>query len=432
MRQAAVTAPISRSGSCRSVRSRLIRCRLVADTPLAGAVATTKTTIGNTGGNQSSQSGGVAQVGGDNTATGSVGVLQVSHSESNTGVAGRVVGTHVGADAGALIGGNGTNTANGSAVEVQVGSGNTANGSTAALQVQPSTAGVGIRADAGRLAPALKANVSISANEVLGRALGIDLSMLGASPGPATVFILDIVHALVPGVSDEVGLQRLIDLGVLQVGGNSDDVRIDLGALGIKVVSLVRDPEVTVTLFGTTLTAGGLFGGPNTGVPTVTDSLGTVQAGGGNAAIDSVGVAQIGSLVAAPKARLQSNELGTSLALGGSSGVPSGNNSVDSSAGVVQVGGASAAPTLSAGVLGIGSASLGGSSGIVGGNNTATDSIGVAQIGGGNNANGAVAAVQAGAVTVAPTASGSLDPLDTTLGISGESGIGGGGNTATE
>lgn len=156
---------------------------VVADTPLAGAVATTKTTIGNTGGNQSSQSGGVAQVGGDNTATGSVGVLQVSHSESNTGVAARVVGTHVGADAGALIGGNGTNTANGSAVEVQVGSGNTANGSTAALQVQPSTAGVGIRADAGPLAPALKANVSISANEVLGRALGIDLSMLGASLG---------------------------------------------------------------------------------------------------------------------------------------------------------------------------------------------------------------------------------------------------------
>jgi len=107
-----------------------------------------------------------------------------------------------------LIGGSGTNTANGSAVAVQVGSGNAANGSTAALQIQPSTAGVRIKADAGPLAPALKTNVSISANEVLGRTLGIDLSGLGASPGPATVFILDIVHVLVPGVSDQVGLQR--------------------------------------------------------------------------------------------------------------------------------------------------------------------------------------------------------------------------------
>ena len=281
---------------------------VVADTPVAGAVATTKTTIGNTGGNQSSQSGGVAQVGGDNTATGSVGVVQVSHSKSNTGVAARVVGTHVGADAGGLIGGSGTNTANGSAVAVQAGSGNAANGSTAALQIQPSTAGVGIKADAGPLAPALKTNVSISANEVLGRTLGIDLSRLGASPGPATVFILDIVHALVPGASDEVGLQRLVDLGVLQVGGNGDDVRIDLGALGIKVVSLVRDPQVTVTLFGTTLTAGGLFGVPNTGVPTATDSLGTVQAGGSNRAAGSLGVAQIGSLVAAPQATLRNDE----------------------------------------------------------------------------------------------------------------------------
>src|SRR5436190_691760 len=77
-------------------------------------------------------------------------------------------------------------------------------------------------------------------------------------------------------------------------------------------------------------------------------STGVVQTGGGNSSEDSVGVVQIGSLVASPDATVQSDELGTAASAGGGSGVNSGDNSADPSAGVVQVGGVYSAPTASA------------------------------------------------------------------------------------
>src|SRR5690349_11974606 len=301
----------------------------VADTPVGDVVSTTEATVGdpNTG-NGASQSGGVVQVGGDNTATGSAGVVQVSHSQAATDATAHVVKTAtVSASTGALVGGTGTNTANGSAVAVQLGGGNTTNGTTGAVQIQPSTATVHADANAARLAPGGTATVSLSGNEVLGDLLGVDLSALGTYPGSGTILVLDLVHALRPDLPFDAGLQQLLDAGVLRLTGDGDDVRVDLGALGIKIVSLARDPHLELTILGTTISAGALAGVPDTGVPVATGSLGTLQAGGGNTATDSIGVAQIGSAVAKPDVLLHSDELGTTATLGGGLSIGGSSNS---------------------------------------------------------------------------------------------------------
>src|SRR5581483_8992797 len=229
-------------------------------------------------------------------------------------------------------------------VAAQVGSGNHTDGTTGAIQIQPTTAGATVAAKAGRLAPIAHVHVAISGDEVLGDTLGVHLAQLTGYPGSATAFVVGLVHSLLPGVPAEQGLERLIDAGVLQLG-DGDDVRIDLGALTIQIVSLVRNPHVRVHLLGTTLDAGALAGVPNSGVPTATDSLGVAQ-GGGNTATDSIGAAQVGSLILAPHAGVRNDGLGIGAALGGASGVAGGGNSSTGSVGVVQIGPTFVGPTL--------------------------------------------------------------------------------------
>ena len=292
----------------------------VADTPVADVAGTTEATIGDPGtGNGVSQSGGAVQVGGGNTATGSLGAVQVSHAKAQTTAKANVADAQVHVTAPASIGGSGTNTANGSVVAAQVGSGNTANGATGAVEIKPTTAGVEAGAGAGPLAPVAKAHVAISGDRVLGDTLGISLTELGTYPGSATVFLLNLVHSLLPGVTADAGLQQLVDTGVIQLGGNGDDVRIDLGTVTIQIVSFLRHPHVTLGVLGTQLDGGALVGVPNTGEPTSTDSLGVAQAGGGDTATGSAGVVQVGSAIVAPEAMLHSDELGADAALGGSS-----------------------------------------------------------------------------------------------------------------
>lgn len=177
----------------------------VADTPVAGVVDTTTATVGETGGNSASQSGGTVQVGGNNSATQSVGTAQVSKSKASTTAQVKAADATVSVGAPASIGGSGSNTSHNSVVAAQVGSGNTAGGSTGSVQVQPTTAGASIAADASGIAPAAKGDVSASGEQVLGDTLGVDLSSLGTLPGPGTLFILQLVHSLLPGVDVTTG-----------------------------------------------------------------------------------------------------------------------------------------------------------------------------------------------------------------------------------
>src|SRR6476659_21094 len=361
----------------------------VADTPVTATVAnvsgTTEATVGTPGtGNGASQSGGVVQVGGGNTATGSAGAAQVSHSNSQTAAHAQRGDSVAQASAPTSDGGSGTNSANGSVAAAQVGSGQSSGGSTGAVQIQPSTAGVAVTGKAGPAAPDAGLAVSASGEQVLGDLLGVSLSELGTYPGSGTAYVLNLVQRLMPqilppGVSPAIGLQQLIDSGTITIGEQGDDARIDVGTMTMQVVSLNREPSMTVGLMGTELSVDAPAGVPNNGEPSTSNSTGVVQAGGGGNSADSVGVVQVGSLALAPSTKLKSDELGASAALDGGAGVPSGNNSVDPSAGVVQVGGVLATPSLTAGADGVGSASTGSSGGIAGGDNTANNSSGVVQ-----------------------------------------------------
>src|SRR6476646_4945768 len=51
---------------------------VVAETPVAGATGSVTATVGSTGGNAASKSGGVVQAGGGNAVSGSLGAVQVS------------------------------------------------------------------------------------------------------------------------------------------------------------------------------------------------------------------------------------------------------------------------------------------------------------------------------------------------------------------
>jgi hypothetical protein len=411
---------------------------VVADTPVAGAVAGTTAAIGESGGNHASGSGGVVQVGGGNSATGSAGVAQVSSSRSHTAVH---VSTPNGGTADVIaparITGSGSNQADDSAVVAQVGSGHSDGGSTGAARINPTTAGVAAAADVAGLVPGAVAGASLSADEVLGRTLGIDLASVGSIPAPAARALLRLAQLAEPGLPVATAIRRLIDTGVLVIGRNGDDIRIDLGSLTIQLISLERRPAAMVTVLGTTLTLGGSIGVPFTGVPTATDSLAAAQVGGGNTATNSLGTAQVGSLDVSPAAGLHNDLLGTTAVLGGSSGVQAGNNSSQGSIGVVQVGGVQVAPTLDVAIDGLGSLVLGGSIvGIPTGTNGATDSIGVVQVGGGNTSNGSIGAVQSGSPTVSPTVGGTVTPLETGTSLSpvitlGGSGTGPG-NSATD
>jgi hypothetical protein len=403
---------------------------VVADTPVANVVAGTTATVGEAGGNHASQSGGAAQVGGGNTTKRSVGVAQVSKSRTRSTVQAHTPSGHaVGVSVPTSIAGSGSNRADNSAVVVQVGGGHSDNGSTGAIRVNPTTAGVAVELGRPGRRHGAATVLSVSANEVLGKTLGVDLTSLGALPGPTTRLLLRIAHLAEPGVPASVGLRRLIDSGLLRIGERGDDIRIDLGSLTIQVVSLERHPRAILRLLGTTLALGGSAGVPDTGVPTSTDSLGVVQLGGGNTVTDSIGVAQISSLDVSPALGLRNDLLGTTAVLGGSSGVNGGNNQADNSIGVVQVGGVHVAPTFGLAIDGLGSLSLGGSIfGIPAGTNRATDSIGVVQIGGGNDARGAIGAVQSGAPTLAPIVTANVSPLGTGTSLSPVINLGGTGN----
>jgi hypothetical protein len=435
----------------------------VADTPVADTAAdvsgTMEATVGDPGtGNGASQSGGVVQIGGGNTATGSLGAAQVSHSRSQTTAHARRADTQADVAAPTSVGGSGTNSANGSVVATQVGSGNSSGGSTGAVQIRPSTAGVAVTAKAGPAAPESAVKVSASGEQVLGDTLGVGLSELGTYPGAATVYALRLVQQLMPqllppGVSVDAGLRQLLDTGTLTIGEDGDDIRVDLGTITVQLVSLTRDPAMSVGIMGTEFSAGALAGVPNNGEPSASNSTGVVQAGGGNSSADSVGVVQVGSLQAAPDASLRSEELGASGTLRGGTGVPSGNNSVDSSAGVIQVGGVSSGLALSAGIDGLGMVSAGSSGGInesptasasltptgstagiggtgsVGGSgNNADGSIGALQIGGGNNSTDSIGTAQSNAPTLSPTASAAETTVDPTVNLGG---TGSGSNTAS-
>src|SRR4051812_19507027 len=83
------------------------------NTPVADIAGSTEATVGDTGGNGASQSGGVVQAGGGNSATGSLGVAQVSHSKSQTTAHAQRQDTQATASVPTSIGGSGDNTANG-------------------------------------------------------------------------------------------------------------------------------------------------------------------------------------------------------------------------------------------------------------------------------------------------------------------------------
>jgi hypothetical protein len=414
-------------------------------------------TVGDPGtGNGASQSGGVVQIGGGNTATGSLGAAQVSHSRSQTTAHARRADTQADVAAPTSVGGSGTNSANGSVVATQVGSGNSSGGSTGAVQIRPSTAGVAVTAKAGPAAPESAVKVSASGEQVLGDTLGVGLSELGTYPGAATVYALRLVQQLMPqllppGVSVDAGLRQLLDTRTLTIGEDGDDIRVDLGTITVQLVSLTRDPAMSVGIMGTEFSAGALAGVPNNGEPSASNSTGVVQAGGGNSSADSVGVVQVGSLQAAPDASLRSEELGASGTLRGGTGVPSGNNSVDSSAGVIQVGGVSSGLALSAGIDGLGmvsagssgaisesptasltptgsTAGIGGTGSVGGSGNNADGSIGALQIGGGNNSTDSIGTAQSNAPTLSPTASAAETTVDPTVNLGG---TGSGSNTAS-
>jgi hypothetical protein len=407
-------------------------------TDATDATGTTAATIGEPGGNHASQSGGTVQIGGNNSATGSAGTAQVSSSQAGSSAQARAAGATASAAAPATVGGSGSNLSKNSVVGAQIGSGGSAEGSTGSLQVQPTTAGVETSVDAGGLAPAAKTDVSISGEQVVGDTLGVDLSSLGpvaSSLGPVggqtAPLISQIVDSLLPSGWTSAGGELLASAGTLGAGG-SDDVRLDLGQATAQVVSLERDPELVLRLFGTELRLGALVGVPENGESTAADSLATLQAGGGSTATGSVGTVQIGSLILAPTMGMTSEELGTSAALGGGAGVANGDNSATDSIGTFQIGSVFASPTLGFSSDGLGSASVGGTSGIAGGGNSANGSMGTVQIGGGNSAGGSTGAAQVGAVNAAPTAATTVTPTGTSTSAGGSTGIGGGGNTATD
>src|SRR4051794_40128218 len=254
---------------------------IVSDSPapVGEAVAGASATVGSQGGNHASQSGGVVQAGGNNSATRSVGAAQVSHSHGSTSASHK--GT-AGTKADVTVGGDGATSSRGSVGSVQVGSGNSTNGSTGAIAIQPTSGTVTVSTKAG---PSASQTVSVSGGQVLGDTLGVDLSSLNTVPASATLYVLDLVDSLrpagltAPGVSSDVALQQLVDSGVLAIGEDGDDVRLDAGTLTLQVVSLSRNPQLSMDVLGTTFSVGALAGVPNNGVPSSTDSFGVAQAG---------------------------------------------------------------------------------------------------------------------------------------------------------
>lgn len=389
-----------------------------AGTPVGDAAGTVSATVGTAGGNSASGSGGVVQAGGNNRTTRSAGIAQVSPTGSKTSAQARPAGLNTQA----TIGGTGPSSADGSVVAAQVGGGNTANGTTGTAQVQPTSARVDSTAGS--------AIASTSGQQALGDTLGVSTSGLSEAPASATDVVLQVVHALLPGVPVTAAVGRLVDAGMLRITESGDNMAVDLGSLTVEITSLAHEPQLAVGILGTQLELGTLVQAGDGVDGTATDSLATVQAGGGNTATSSIGTAQVGSLAVAPHASASSEETGAAAQLGGGSAVADGDNTANGSLGTVQIGSVSASPAGDAGVDGVGTVSAGGSSGIGGGSNVADGSIGTAQIGGGNSSNGSAGTVQSGSVTVGPAAQASATPLHRSARVGGSSTIGGGGNDA--
>lgn len=356
-----------------------------------GTTVTVPVTIVGTGGNTSNGSIGTAQVGDGNTSSGSVGTAQVSsvHGRPAAQTDTRVV--HARTSAPVAVPGSGPNSASGSAVTVQLGGGHSTNGSFARVRAN---------------------RVSAQPRASAGTGTGT-LVQVGTPGSPSVVLLLGPPK---PRANVAAALTH--------------DFKFNPASLLFQATAVGVQPDVLAAVDPiAALTFGGVIGtGPN----------------GGNAAPDSLGTAQLGSVTIAPVVGLHSAALGSKATVGGSSGVDgTGSNLADRSLGTAQAGGGNTAGT-SAGTLQVGglflapagslatpygTAGLGGSSGIAGGSNTAAGSLGTVQIGGGNTSNGSAGTVQAGSVTVGPTAqTGGTPAGDAALG--GSSGVAGSGNAA--
>src|SRR5207248_2062375 len=211
----------------------------------------------------------------------------------------------------------------------------------------------------------------------------IDQSVGGVSISAPPSFLQTLMFPLSFGLGAPTGsiAQALADT----IRVDSGNLTVDAGTASVQDDRLVLAPTADASALGATAALDGSSGIDGQGTNSATDSLGTAQLGGGNTAGSSLGTLQIGSLYAAPTLDFGLAPLGTSVALGGSSGV-------------------------------------------AGSGNQATGSIGTAQVGGGNSADGSAATAQSRSVDLGPSAS--LTAGGQTVGLGGGTNVGGAGNGA--
>jgi hypothetical protein len=340
-----------------------------------------------------------------NTAVGSVGTVQVSSVSSEPVVAVQTPAAQATVEAPLSLPGSGGNQATNSIGTVQAGGGHSAADSVGT--VQAASAQVGPVARNSGTPAAIVRTVTPTVT--------IATPAANTSVGPPAVHVnAGPAQQAAPVAGDTV------------VGG---ELMLALESLWLQAKNLGVSPGFSLTLDPL---AEAFVGG----------TIGT----GGNAGdqTSSLLTGQTGAVDISPSAGVASPELGSSVELGGSSGV-SGNganladtsvgtvqsggpNTAGGSAGTVQVGGVGLAPTLNA-TTPAGNAALGGASGIAGGTNRATDSIGTVQIGGGNTSDGSTGSLQAGAVTLGPSLAVTDTPVGDAL-LGGSTGVAGNGNTA--